>query len=131
MEAIYWAALFGMIALVMVLASAMRTASSSSVVAANNMDPRRIGVHVESIDFGDDDVLLLQCQEGYSTEQWKAMRESFDAVLAARLQPGIDGETRRRAVIFPPGFNLNVLHLKRNSAYLDGSAAAKGEAVRQ
>lgn len=80
---------------------------------------------VESIEFGSDDVLLFQVEDGLSTEHWKVLRDSFENSFVGRFPGDLAGRSRRRSVFLPPGCKINVLHLKCKGRITDGAVVAQ------
>jgi len=92
---------------------------------ARHQDAAPNVLHVASIEFGSDDVLLFQLEEGLSSEHWKVLRESFENSFVGRFPEDLEGGSRRRSVFLPPGCNLNVLHLKCDGRITDGALVGR------
>lgn len=68
---------------------------------------------VTSVIVGDDDVLIFECPYGISEFEWNKMNEFYESSIVGRFPEDLAKEKRRRAVIFPPNWNIRLLHIKR------------------
>lgn len=96
------------------LSQGARAKCSCTTGPAARPDDAQTAPQVTSVTVGDDDVLIFECGQG-SHDEWLKVREFFESSIVGRFPKDLPEERRRRAVIFPPGWKMNVLHIKRRT----------------